>query len=64
VDGIIGLDLLGRNEGGMGRLQTTQVKLPGVRLFGPETVATVFLTDGPAAGQLPVIDGHLGVASL
>jgi len=51
-------------EGGMGRLQTTQVKLPGVRLFGPETVATVFLTDGPASGQLPGIDGYLGVASL
>ncbi len=51
-------------EGGMGRLQTTQVKLPGVRLFGPEKVATVFLTDGPATGQLPGIDGYLGVASL
>lgn len=51
-------------EGGVGRLKTTQVKLPGVRLFGPEAVATVFLTDGPATGQLPGIDGYLGVASL
>jgi predicted aspartyl protease len=51
-------------EVGMGRMQTTQVKLPGVRLVGPEMVATVYLTDGPAAGQLPGIDGYLGVASL
>jgi hypothetical protein len=64
LDGIIGLDLLGRSERGMGRLQTTQVKLPGVTLFGPQTVATVFLTDGPATDQLPGIDGYLGVASL
>jgi len=45
-------------------LQTTQVKLPGVRLVGPETVATVFLADGPETGKLPGIDGYLGVASL
>jgi predicted aspartyl protease len=51
-------------QGGVGRLQTTQVKLPGVRLVGPETVATVFLADGPEAGKLPGIDGYLGVASL
>jgi predicted aspartyl protease len=51
-------------KGGMGRLQTTQVKLPGVRLFGPEAVATVYLTDGPATDQLPGIDGYLGVAAL
>jgi hypothetical protein len=37
------------------------VKLPGVRLSGPEAVATVFLTDGPATGQLY---GSLGVAPL
>jgi predicted aspartyl protease len=47
-----------------GRLQTTQVKLPGVRLVGEETVATVFLTDGPAPGGLPGVDGYLGIASL
>jgi len=51
-------------EVGMGRLQTTQVKLPGVCLFGPETVATVFLTDGPVTGDLPGVDGYLGIASL
>ena len=51
-------------EGGVGRLQTTQVKLPGVRLFGPETVTTVFLADGPDTGKLAGIDGYLGVASL
>jgi predicted aspartyl protease len=49
---------------GLGRLQTTQVKLPGVRLFGPETVATVFLTDGPNNGDPPGVDGYLGIASL
>jgi predicted aspartyl protease len=48
----------------IGRLQTTQVKVPGVRLFGVETVATVFLADGPGTGNIPGIDGYLGVASL
>jgi len=48
----------------IGRLQTTQVKVPGVRLFGAETVATVFLADGPGTGNIPGIDGYLGVASL
>ena len=47
-----------------GRLQTTQVKLPGVRLGGQETIATVFLTDGPESGGLPGVDGYLGIASL
>ena len=47
-----------------GRLQTTQVKLPGVCLVGQETVATVFLTDGPEPGGLPGVDGYLGIASL
>ncbi len=51
-------------EGGVGRLQTTRVKLPGVRLYGPETVATVFLADAPESAMLPDIDGYLGVASL
>ena len=44
--------------------QTTQVRVPGVRLFGAETVATVFLADGPGTGNIPGIDGYLGVASL
>ncbi|HEV2101544.1 MAG TPA: retropepsin-like aspartic protease [Candidatus Acidoferrum sp.] len=47
-----------------GRLQTTRVKLPGVRLVGPETVATVFVTNGPDTGDLPGVDGYLGVSSL
>lgn len=47
-----------------GRLQTTQVKLPGVRLGGQETIATVFLTDGPSPGSLAGVDGYLGIASL
>jgi predicted aspartyl protease len=51
-------------EVGMGHLQTTRVKLPGVSLVGPETVATVFLTDGPSLGDLPGIDGYLGIAAL
>lgn len=54
----------GATEGGVGRMQTTRVKLPGVRLFGPETVATVFLADAPETVMLPDIDGYLGVASL
>jgi predicted aspartyl protease len=51
-------------EVGMGRLQTTQVKLPDVRLVGQKTVATVFLMDGPDTGDLPGVDGYLGIASL
>jgi predicted aspartyl protease len=47
-----------------GRLQTTRVILPGVRLAGPETVATVFLSDGPQPGGLPDVDGYLGITSL
>jgi predicted aspartyl protease len=47
-----------------GRLQTTQVKLPGVSWFGREKVATVFLADGPNGGDLPGVDGYLGLASL
>jgi len=49
---------------GLGRLQTTQVRLPGVRLLGPETVATVFLMDGPETGDPPGVDGYLGIVSL
>lgn len=47
-----------------GRVQTTPQKLTGVRLFGPETVATVFLMDGPASGGPPGVDGYLGIATL
>src|SRR5579863_4640364 len=47
-----------------GRLQTTQVSLPGVRMGGQEKIATVFLADGPEPGGLPGVDGYLGIASL
>lgn len=47
-----------------GRLQTTRVKVPGVRLAGRETVATVFLTNGPDSGDLPGVAGYLGITSL
>ena len=58
-----------RTEGGLkrvgfGSLRTTQVQLPGVRIAGPEIMATVFLIDGPADSSLPGVDGYLGVASL
>ena len=52
------------SEVDFGRLQTTQVKLPGVRLGGQETIATVFLTDGPDSGGLPGVDGYLGISAL
>jgi predicted aspartyl protease len=51
-------------EVGMGRLQLTRLKVPGVRLSGPEMVATVFLTDGPGTGDLPGVDGYAGIGSL
>lgn len=47
-----------------GRLKTTRVKLPGVRLVGRETVATVFLTNGPDTRDLPGVDGYFGISSL
>lgn len=52
------------SEVDFGRLRTTQVKLPGVRLGGQETVATVFLTAGPDPGALPGVDGYLGISAL
>ncbi|HET6930738.1 MAG TPA: retropepsin-like aspartic protease [Candidatus Acidoferrum sp.] len=48
----------------IGRLQTTRVKLPGVRLGGSQTVATVFLMDAPENGRPPGADGYLGIDSL
>jgi Aspartyl protease len=47
-----------------GRVQTWPQKLAGVRLFGPETVATIFLMDGPAGGEPAGVDGYLGIAAL
>ena len=48
----------------IGRLHATQVNLPGVKVVGPETVATVFLIDEPENGDPPGIDGYLGPWSL
>jgi predicted aspartyl protease len=48
----------------MGRLQATRVKLPGVRIFGSESVQTVFLIDGPSSNEMSGLDGCLGIASL
>jgi predicted aspartyl protease len=51
-------------NGSMGRLQATQVRLPGVRIVGAEVVTTVLLIDGPDEDALPGVDGYLGPASL
>ena len=48
----------------LGRLRATQVNLPGVKIVGPETVATVFLIDEPENGDPSGIDGYLGPLSL
>ena len=48
----------------IGRLHATQVNLPGVKIVGPETVATVFLIDEPGNRNLSGIDGYLGPLSL
>jgi len=48
----------------IGRLQATRVNLPGVRIVGPETMATVFLIDGPESLDRSGIDGYLGAMSL
>jgi hypothetical protein len=48
----------------MGRIRATKVRLPDVRIFGPEEVTTVLLIDGPGKGALPGVDGYLGPASL
>lgn len=48
----------------IGRLHATQVNLPGVRIVGPETLATVFLIDKPKNGDPSGIDGYLGPLSL
>jgi predicted aspartyl protease len=48
----------------IGRLQATQVNLPGVKIVGPEQVATVFLINSPASGDPHGVDGYLGPAWL
>jgi predicted aspartyl protease len=47
-----------------GRLQATEVNLPGVQVFPPEAVTPVFLIEGPGKTDLDGIDGYLGPASL
>ena len=47
----------------IGRLQATQVNLPGVQIFGPGAVTPVFLIDGPKT-DVGALDGYLGAASL
>jgi predicted aspartyl protease len=47
----------------IGRLQATQVNLPGVQLFGREAVTPVFLIDGPNT-DVGAVDGYLGPTSL
>jgi predicted aspartyl protease len=47
-----------------GRVQTTELHLPGARLAGAENVATVFLMDRPMGGDPPGVDGYLGIATL
>lgn len=64
-NGLPSLNTVGESRTGViGRLGATQVKLPGVKIAGPEKVATVFLIDGPKPGDLPGVDGYLGPAYL
>jgi hypothetical protein len=48
----------------IGRLRATQVNLPGLQVFGPQTVTPVFLIEGPGKTDLGGMDGYLGPASL
>jgi hypothetical protein len=48
----------------IGRLQATQVNLPGVQVFGPNAVTPVFLIESRGKADLGGIDGYLGPASL
>lgn len=47
-----------------GRLQATQVNLPGVQVFRPEAVTPVFLIEKSEKTDLGGIDGFLGPAAL
>jgi predicted aspartyl protease len=51
-------------DGLLGRLQVTQVKLPGVRILGSEDVTPVLLLEGPCKTDNGGLDGYLGPASL
>jgi predicted aspartyl protease len=51
----------------IGRMQATQVNLPGVQIFGRDAVTPVLLIDGPnadAGTDVGAVDGYLGPASL
>ena len=50
-------------KGVIGRLQVTEVNLPGVQIFGRDAVTPVFLIDGPKT-DVGALDGYLGPASL
>lgn len=59
------LRMEGEPRGGMiGRLQVTQVQLPGVRISGSEAVTPVLLLEGPGKTDPAGVDGYLGPASL
>jgi len=45
-------------------VRAIEVRLPGMRIGGPDQVRIVFLIDGPGQGDLPGVDGILGAASL
>jgi predicted aspartyl protease len=47
----------------IGRVQVTQVNLPGIQILGTDTVTPVFLIDGPRT-DVGVVDGYLGPTSL
>ncbi len=48
----------------IGRLQATQVNLPGFQIFGPQAVIPVLLIAGPGKTDPGGMDGYLGPASL
>ena len=45
-------------------VRATEIRLPGIRIGASDQERIVFLTDGPARGDLPRVDGILGAASL
>jgi predicted aspartyl protease len=48
----------------IGRLKGMQVRLPQVRIVGPEMVSTVILIDDPQGDAMVGVDGFLGSSSL
>jgi predicted aspartyl protease len=48
----------------IGRIQAIELRLPGVQIAAPETVAAVWLMDDPRTDLTPTIDGILGPACL